>query len=157
MVGDAVEVAKTLDAGDLVFVDPPYSSVQYSRFYHVLETVAHGRYNGAFLGVGRYPPIANRPQSRFSNTQDSLDAISELLSALKTTRCTVVLTFRRGSASNGLSGTRIRNLARRWFEVEDHSTVRGSFSTLGGNKQHRDARQRSSEMILVLRPMRGTT
>ncbi|MCB9133375.1 MAG: DNA adenine methylase [Anaerolineales bacterium] len=35
-----LQIAATLNNNDLVFVDPPYSSVQYSRFYHVLETVA---------------------------------------------------------------------------------------------------------------------
>ncbi len=37
IVGDALQIAKTLNRSDLVFVDPPYSAVQYSRFYHVLE------------------------------------------------------------------------------------------------------------------------
>ena len=41
-VGEAVSVASTLSDSDLVFVDPPYSGVQYSRFYHVLETIASG-------------------------------------------------------------------------------------------------------------------
>jgi adenine-specific DNA-methyltransferase len=37
---DANEAVKTLQEGDLVFIDPPYSGVHYSRFYHVLETIA---------------------------------------------------------------------------------------------------------------------
>ena len=42
-VRDANRAARTLKQGDLVFVDPPYSGVHYSRFYHVLETIANGK------------------------------------------------------------------------------------------------------------------
>ena len=45
--GDAVEEAKGLRESDLAIVDPPYSAAQYSRFYHVLETIAR---NANFSG-----------------------------------------------------------------------------------------------------------
>ena len=35
---DANELAKKIQT-DVVYIDPPYNSRQYSRFYHVLETV----------------------------------------------------------------------------------------------------------------------
>ena len=35
---DANTLAKLLDT-DIVYIDPPYNSRQYSRFYHVLETI----------------------------------------------------------------------------------------------------------------------
>lgn len=35
---DANQLAKTLNC-DIVYIDPPYNSRQYSRFYHVLETI----------------------------------------------------------------------------------------------------------------------
>lgn len=36
---DANEYAKSLEC-DIVYIDPPYNSRQYSRFYHVLENIA---------------------------------------------------------------------------------------------------------------------
>ena len=39
-VADANKAAHQVREGDLVFLDPPYSGVHYSRFYHVLETIA---------------------------------------------------------------------------------------------------------------------
>lgn len=36
---DANELAKKINA-DIVYIDPPYNSRQYSRFYHVLENIA---------------------------------------------------------------------------------------------------------------------
>lgn len=38
---DANKLARELKC-DVVYVDPPYNSRQYSRFYHVLETLARG-------------------------------------------------------------------------------------------------------------------
>lgn len=37
--GDYLSTIESLQEGDLVFADPPYSDVHYSRFYHVLETL----------------------------------------------------------------------------------------------------------------------
>lgn len=36
---DANELVKKLDKVDITFIDPPYNSRQYSRFYHVLENL----------------------------------------------------------------------------------------------------------------------
>jgi adenine-specific DNA-methyltransferase len=81
MVADANEAAKSLEPGDLVFLDPPYSGVHYSRFYHVLETIARGRC-GAVDGVGRYPPPEERPNSAYSRKDKSSDAMDQLLAIL---------------------------------------------------------------------------
>ena len=65
VVGDANKVALTLTDGDLVFVDPPYSAVHYSRFYHVFETIASAS-DFRVSGAGRYPPPEDRPRSEYS-------------------------------------------------------------------------------------------
>ena len=100
LVCDANEMAKQLGSNDVVFVDPPYSAVQYSRFYHVLETIARGAC-GEVEGVGRYPPYEERPNSRYSRKGTSTQAIYELLSTLAENECTVVLTFPQAECSNG--------------------------------------------------------
>ena len=145
-VGEAAKLAASLSPTDLVFVDPPYSGVQYSRFYHVLETVARG---GApeVTGVGRYPPLTSRPQSAFSNKGQ---ALRSLLRNLARTGATVIFTFPAGPASNGLSGSVVIEEARSLFKVEEQR-VFGRFSTLGGNNLNRSAREKSEELILVLR------
>ena len=63
--GDCIDLISSLEPGDLVFADPPYSDVHYSRFYHVLETLSRG-VGVTVSGVGRYPPLAQRPGSSFS-------------------------------------------------------------------------------------------
>lgn len=149
-VGDANEVANTVRRDDLVFLDPPYSGVHYSRFYHVLETIAQGQC-GPVEGTGRYPPPADRPNSLYSRKDSSRAAMSELLCTLADKRCRVILTFPRGVASNGLSGRKLIAMAQEYFDVVTRA-VKTRFSTLGGNLTNRRARKMSHELILVLQP-----
>ncbi|MDO9108774.1 MAG: DNA adenine methylase, partial [Coriobacteriia bacterium] len=65
LVGDANDVIASLMEQDVVFIDPPYSAEQYSRFYHVLETIARGK-TVEVSGAGRYPDAGTRPRSGFS-------------------------------------------------------------------------------------------
>jgi adenine-specific DNA-methyltransferase len=150
VVADALTVADSVLEGDVVFVDPPYSAVQYSRFYHVLETLARGR-SGQVSGVGRYPPQHERPKSHFSSTRHSGSAAIALLEKLRERGAVVIVTFPRDLASNGLSGGTVEELARRLFRVR-RLDVNGRFSTLGGGPSSRGARLPAFEVILVLEP-----
>lgn len=149
-VGDAVNEANNLRSSDLVFVDPPYTGVQYSRFYHVLETLSRG-YCESVSGVGRYPPLNERPQSTFSNISQSIDSLINLLNNLSHVGATVIFTFPEGESSNGLSGKLVEEIAYQFYSI-DKKIVKGRFSTLGGNKDKRDSRKDSSELILLMRP-----
>lgn len=149
-IADALEIAEDLHENDLVFVDPPYSDVQYSRFYHVLETIA--RMEPVEVdGIGRYPNINQRPQSGFSRRGESETALRVLLTGLHNSGCTVIFTFPVGLSSNGLAGNRVIEIATEFFEV-DEFPVNGRFSTLGGNNNRRLSRMESRELILTLRP-----
>ncbi len=153
-VADALDVALTLKAGDIAFVDPPYSSVQYSRFYHVLETIARAKVSKV-EGAGRYPPRKERPQSDYSKKTTSRGAVRRLLEALADAGATVIVTYPTRMCSNGLSGAYLRSVAKRRFHIE-RQIFKGHFSTLGANSQVRSARKPSSELILLLKP-KGTT
>lgn len=150
IAGDAIEYAKRLSEADLVFVDPPYSGVQYSRFYHVLETIANGGC-GRVSWTGRYPPIEERIQSRFCNKGQSRLALANLLENLSKTGCTVIFTYPDRECSNGLSGDFVKYVSRNWYRINEKK-VFTNFSTLGGNNGNRDARQPSYELILTLTP-----
>lgn len=149
-VANANDAAKLLLNGDVVFVDPPYSGVHYSRFYHVLETIARGKC-GEVEGIGRYPSSSERPNSAYSRKDSSAKAIDDLLKTLSNRGCRVVLTFPRDNCSNGLSGEKIENIAAAYFRVM-RKVVKTRFSTLGGNIANRAARNRSDELIFVLNP-----
>lgn len=153
-VADAVTVAQSLSPNDIAFIDPPYSDVQYSRFYHVLEAIAKGE-AGAVSGAGRYPAKTLRPQSRFSAKTHSRNALYDLLKTVAEREAKAILTFPDHSCSNGLSGEMIRETASEFFRVAV-KTVASKFSTLGGNNSvtgnGREARQTARELILTLIP-----
>jgi adenine-specific DNA methylase len=147
---DALALAETVRPGDLVFIDPPYSAVHYSRFYHVLETVARGG-TSKVSGEGRYPPARDRPVSEFSVASKSASALRNLIAVIADKSAKAILTFPAEEASNGLSGTRVRKIAQEYFVVEEEK-VASRFSTMGGNRKHRAARQDAHELILTLTP-----
>lgn len=147
---DANAAARMLAANDLVFLDPPYSSVHYSRFYHVLESLARGGV-GDVSGAGRYPAASERPSSAYSIPTRAEDAIRSLLSEIAETGATAILTFPASKASNGLSGEQLKEIAAASFRITDER-VTSRFSTLGGDQFHRQARQDTEEMILILEP-----
>jgi len=155
-IGDANEVADGLAEGDLVFLDPPYSGVQYSRFYHVLETIAKGQC-GQVKGVGRYPLYELRPTSKYSMVSKSQEALDELLSRIAQRGARAILTFPDHQCSNGLSGDDVRDIASTYFKVKEKS-IASRFSTLGGRGAgtdkvaKRNARQDASELMLLMNP-----
>ncbi len=149
-VSDALDAAIHLSSSDLVVVDPPYSSVQYSRFYHVLETMVRGQLS-TVSGIGRYPPLHERPQSDFSKKTSSRRALSNLIETLSSSGATVILTFPDEECSNGLSGDTVREIVGTYYDAEE-STVAQRFSTLGGNNRGRDSRKASNELIMLMRP-----
>lgn len=54
---DSNELAKKLSA-DVAFIDPPYNSRQYSRFYHVMETITKWD-KPKLVGTAMKPPEEN--------------------------------------------------------------------------------------------------
>lgn len=156
-VADANAAAEELVEGDLVFLDPPYSGVHYSRFYHVLETIAQG-WCGEVSGVGRYPAPVLRPRSSYSVTSESTAALDDLLETISLRGARAILTFPDHECSNGLSGDSVREISNRYFRVRE-KIVKSRFSTMGGtgNAQRngeglRSARHQADELILVLNP-----
>ncbi len=151
---DANDAADRIERGDLVFIDPPYSGVHYSRFYHVLESIACGE-PGMVSGTGRYPDPSLRPRSRYSVKSESREALARLLAKIASKGARVVVTFPAHECSNGLSGGIVRELSRQHFRVAE-KTVRSKFSTLGGTsddgEKGRAARQSARELILSLTP-----
>lgn len=150
IAADALSIAGTLEEGDLAFLDPPYSAVHYSRFYHVLEALARNQV-GEVSGEGRYPAPSERPQSDFSIPTRADDAFATLMTAIAMTGASAMVTFPAGRASNRLSGMRVREISGDLFKIEEEK-VSSRFSTLGGDRLHRSARQDTEELILTLEP-----
>lgn len=150
---DATEATEYVREGDLVFIDPPYSAAQYSRFYHVLEGVARGGWNSV-SGKGRAPELTDRVQSRYSLVSSALIAMQELLGVLRDKNVRVLITFPDASASNGISGQALIELASKNWRVAV-SSLESIHSTLGGpggSSLGRGARKRLNELAILLTP-----
>lgn len=75
---DANELATKISA-DIVYIDPPYSSRQYSRFYHVLENITKWEKPQLF-GTALKPPVENMSAYCSSSAKD---AFEDLVGKLK--------------------------------------------------------------------------
>lgn len=159
-VADANDVANELREGDLVFIDPPYSAVHYSRFYHVLETIALGE-PVEVTGIGRYPAIEFRPTSQYSLLSQAGVALDDLLGKVAENGARAIVTFPDHDCSNGLSGREVVRIASKYFHVWQEVSVDSRFSTMGGTSSGetavagRDARHDREELMIVLNPRRA--
>jgi adenine-specific DNA-methyltransferase len=152
VVGRAEEMALQAREGDVVFCDPPYSAVQYSRFYHVLEGIARGGWTEVG-GRGRAPAAASRASSDFSLKRRADGAMRSLLEALHERGCSkVIVTFPNATASNGLSARSIASYARAIGWKVRKALVDSTHSTLGGLNDGgiRGSRKDLKEALFVL-------
>ena len=150
IVGDFEKTISLLEPGDVIFADPPYSGVHYSRFYHCLETITRGT-EFEPEGVGRYPSIQDRPSSAFSKKTEALKAAHQLLQKCYDVRATLILTFPE-KGSNGLLAKDFTDFGQNIFSQVRTEIVKSDFSTLGGNKKNREARQKCNELIMCFIP-----
>lgn len=75
---------------DLIYADPPYSAAQYSRYYHVLETIVKYDYPKIEF-KGRYRN--DRFQSGFSNTSEVREEFHALFSGVAKFDKTLILSY----------------------------------------------------------------
>lgn len=121
----------------LVYADPPYTSDQYSRYYHIYETVIFYDYPAA-RGRGLYRD--DRAMSSFSYSTKVRGVIERLISSVRSIGADLILSY----PSNGLlpdSRTQIVDMVRRHYGRDpDVVPLAHSHSTMGaskGNATHR--------------------
>ena len=79
---DAVDVARSLGAIDLLYVDPPYNTRQYAGYYHIPELLARGWFDGDVAVRGKTGLIADGEQrSAWCSRRRAPGALRELLAA----------------------------------------------------------------------------
>lgn len=133
--------------GNVIYADPPYSKNQYSRFYHVLETLH--RYD--------YPPVSGRGRYRqdrfhteFSRRRKVASAFDRLCRGAARLDCALVLSY----PSNGLLSSRDNELEavlrRHFVRVELARRVPAAHSTLGA--AHGSRENSVDELLYVAVP-----
>jgi adenine-specific DNA-methyltransferase len=80
---------------DMYYLDPPYTAQQYSRFYHVLETIAAGVLPnlpfGEKITSGLYSE--NRYKSAFSSRRKAPEALAHILKEAARKRVAVLVSY----------------------------------------------------------------
>lgn len=151
---------------DVVYVDPPYTSDNYSRFYHLLEVVTDYDYppldlvRGAAT-KGRYPEIGRRHQSAFCRRATVEDELRALLGACARAGAACAVSYARESGlllrtyreNDGLSESasleRFQDLARSSYRRVELRERRLAHSGQG------DSNRVVTELLLVCREPRA--
>ena len=87
---DYRECLDNLPTGALVYADPPYAFVHYSRFYHALETLVRYDYPEV-LFKGRYRN--DRHQSPFCKRKEVRNAFKEMFDKIKKQKAKLILSY----------------------------------------------------------------
>jgi adenine-specific DNA-methyltransferase len=129
--GDALALVDSSDFDDVtvVYADPPYTKDQYSRFYHVYETLFRYDFPSS-KGIGRYRP--DRFRTPFSLVRDVKMAFQKLFVEVANRSLPLVLSY----PDNGLlhySGTNITTLLEEHFSIRESHYVTLQHSTLGAS------------------------
>jgi adenine-specific DNA-methyltransferase len=147
LCGDALGLWPILDSYGLehavIYADPPYGKDQYSRYYHVLETLVRYDYP-TVAGAGRYRP--DRFTTPFSLKTRVVHAFEQLFAAISDRGWSLVLSY----PSNGLFHTAtdapIDDLLATYFpQVIRAIDTPVSHSTLGG--RHGASRVSTAELV----------
>ncbi|WP_288364806.1 DNA adenine methylase [uncultured Acinetobacter sp.] len=87
------ELLEKADPESVVYADPPYANVHYSRFYHVLETLVKYDYPEVKF-KGRYRQ--DRHQSPFSKKRQANQAFEKMFTLIKEKNSRMVLSYSDG-------------------------------------------------------------
>lgn len=124
---DANALAKRVSS-DVTYIDPPYNSRQYSRFYHVLETLTKWT-KPKLSGVARKPPTEN---SSDYCKQAAPTAFADLISSLNTSLIVVsynnTYESKSGSSQNKISLEFIQDTLKTRGRVKVKSFEIGHFN-----------------------------
>lgn len=95
---DFVQALPEMVEGELIiYADPPYSRAQYSRYYHVLETLVLYDYPNV-SGKGRYRP--DRFNTDFSRSAKVESAMYDLIAMSAQTGAPLLLSYPRNGLMN---------------------------------------------------------
>lgn len=115
----------------VIYADPPYTADQYSRYYHVLESVVLYDYP-AVAGVGLYRP--DRFVSDFSLASKVESAFERLIAAARMHGSRLIISYPAGGLLKD-STSKITDMLRYHFpKARMPETVSHMHSTMGGSK-----------------------
>jgi hypothetical protein len=136
--------ADSQSAGGAVYIDPPYTRLQYARYYHVLNTLIDYRFSPP-VGIGRYPRKDMRPSSKFDGRERT--ARSELEDLLSAVAGHSFVTFLSYSSTGMVSLPELCRIMEGRFRQVDTYTVPLRHHSQG--RRFTDQRGQVDEFVLV--------
>jgi adenine-specific DNA-methyltransferase len=148
LVGDALDLVATsqLRGVGAVYADPPYTKDQYSRYYHMYETLYLYDYPGSF-GVGRNRP--DRFTTSFSLKSCVVAAFHDLCRNTARLGVPLVLSY-PAEGLLSVAGAAIPEVANLYFDSVQVSSFEIGHSTMGASTGK--SKKIATENIYVCRP-----
>jgi len=115
----------------VVYCDPPYTDDQYSRFYHVWETLVLYDYP-EIIGQGRYRP--GRFTTDFSLRSRVADAFRSLVEEVSATGADLVLSYPSNGLLHEVGGSPLDALRAKYPNARLAAEVEYNHSTMGASK-----------------------
>lgn len=86
----------TIGKASVIYADPPYTDMQYSRYYHLLNTVLEYNYPDMTINQGSYTKglyLDNRFQSQLSKKATCLNSMEKLVEYSKRNNVLLAISF----------------------------------------------------------------
>jgi adenine-specific DNA-methyltransferase len=130
---DATDFLRDLHTGRsrahlVIYADPPYSRAQYSRYYHVLETLVLYDYPAA-TGKGRYRD--DRFETDFSRKSRVIKAMSDFVEAAAETGASLYLSYPKNGLVYQAGGDVLAILKQHYRTARIAASVDLNHSTMG--------------------------
>lgn len=114
----------------VVYADPPYSRAQYSRYYHLLETLILYDYP-EISGKGRYR--SDRFHTDFSRTSRVANEMGRFLRSVASTGATLYLSYPTNGLFHRAENDLLSLLQTTFNEAHLVRSISANHSTLGGS------------------------
>ena len=146
--GDALELLQELGENKMrpgvIYADPPYTDDQYSRYYHIYETLLLYDYPPA-RSAGRYRP--DRFSSPFSLKTKVLGAIENMIARSADLECDLILSYPETGLLPDSKGTILSLLRSHYGRNVSTVALEHRHSSLGGSKGYQNLKV--TEVIYV--------
>jgi adenine-specific DNA-methyltransferase len=132
---DSVSLMRTLKDTKMrpgvVYADPPYTDDQYSRYYHLLDTLLLYDYPKV-TGKGRYRH--RRFRTPFSMRTTVVEAFDGLISGVAAMKADLILSYPSSGLLQEVGTSPMPLLKKHFKHVECKSTIPHKHSTMGASK-----------------------
>ncbi len=115
----------------VIYADPPYTADQYSRYYHLYETLLQYDYP-ASSGIGRYRP--DRFTSRFSLKTTVASAFENLISNAARLGCELIISYPENGLFENTKENILTQLSKYFSRCEIAHEIQHKHSTMGNSK-----------------------